>query len=419
MVIVGGGQAGGRAAEALRAAGWTGRIVLLADEDRAPYERPPLSKEVLTGGKEPAQCALFPPAFFAAREIELRLATPAVSLDRARRAVLLADGAAIPYHRLLLAPGAAPRRLAVPGSDRAKIHYLRTAADAARLRAALGPQTRLVIIGGGFIGLEVAASAAARGARVTVVEAGPRLAMRMVPPEIAERLAARHRAAGVELRLGSTLAAIEGPAIEGAAIDGTGRESAVLLDDGSAIACDAVLVAIGVAPRTALAHAAGLAVENGIAADETLRTSDPEILAAGDACSFPHALFAARVRFESWMNANEQAAVAARNMLGGAERYELAPWLWSDQYELTVQIAGLPSHACRTVPRPIGPEALLLFHLAANGRLVAVSAVGPNEAIARPVRLGRMLIERGLHAPEAALADPSVNLKSLLAPQAA
>jgi 3-phenylpropionate/trans-cinnamate dioxygenase ferredoxin reductase subunit len=409
MVIIGAGQTGGRAAETLRDEGWRGPIVLVGLEDREPYERPPLSKAVLAGEKAVGDCAIFRPGFFAERQIDLRLGVGAREIRAKRQEVVLTDGSVLRYYRLLLATGAEPVRLDVPGTEKRGVGYLRSAHDAEQLAARLGAGRRIVVAGGGFIGLEAAAGAALRGSHETVVEAGPRLVMRSVPPEIERRLAARHRAAGVDVRVERRIAAIHGD----------GVVTGVTLDDGDSLACDALLIGVGIVPRVELAEAAGLAVDNGVAVDRGLRTSDPKIFAAGDVCSFPHALFDARVRLESWKNADDQGRLAARNMLGRGESYDAVPWLWSDQYEMTIQVAGLTHHGSRSVERPLAADALLIFHLAEDGRMVAASGIGLNGVIGRSVRLGQMMIERRLYPDAAMLADPSVNLKLLLAAEAA
>jgi 3-phenylpropionate/trans-cinnamate dioxygenase ferredoxin reductase subunit len=410
MVIVGAGQTGARAAETLREQGWLGPVVLIGDENLPPYERPPLSKAVLLGEKTPADGTILPHDFFARQHVDFRGGAGVTAIDRASRIVVLGDGDVVPYHRVLIATGAEPRRLDIPGTELNGVFYLRSAADAERIAALLTPGRHIVIAGGGFIGLEAAAAAAQRGATVTVVEMAPRLVMRAVPPEIEERLAARHRAAGIDILLSRQIAEIAG---EG------GRVGEVRLDDGAVLACDAVLIGVGIAPRTAIAAAAGLALDNGIAVDRQLRTSDPDIFAAGDVCSFPHGVFDARIRVESWKNADDQGRHAARNMLGGAECYSVVPWLWSDQYELTIQVAGLPHFGATSVRRPAGADGLLVFHLGPDGRIVGTSGIGPNGAIGRSVRLGQMMIERRLYPDPARLADPSVNLKLLLAAEAA
>ncbi len=410
MVILGAGHAGGRAANGLREAGWKGPIALIGAEPHPPYERPPLSKGLLTGDKTLADCSLYSADTYAQRDIRIITGTPALAVRREAHEVVLGSGDLVPYDKLLFATGAEPHRLRVPGNGLDGIHVLRAAADALLLQASLVPGRRIAVVGGGFIGLEVAASAVARGCEVVVVEAGPRLMMRTVPSPIEERMRLRHDAAGVDLRLGRKVVGFTG---------GEGRVSGLVLDDGSEVACDVALVSIGVAPRVDLARAAGLAIDNGIAVDRTLRTEDENIFAAGDAASFQHDLFGGRVRLESWKNAEEQGPLAARNMLGAGEANSTAPWMWSDQYELTIQIAGLPDRGDRVVERRLDGDSLVLFHLAEDGRIVGTSAIGPNGAIGRVVRLGQMMIERRLYPDERRLADPSLDLKTLMRAQAA
>ncbi|KAE8760115.1 pyridine nucleotide-disulfide oxidoreductase [Paraburkholderia madseniana] len=405
MVIVGAGLAGARASAELREAGFDGPITLIAGEPHAPYDRPPLSKAVLLKEKSPDDCALFGETFFADHAIDLRLAASAVEIDRAARKVLLDNGERIGYSRLLIATGASPRMLSVPGSDLPGVVTLRTVDDARDLATRLHHGQRVAIIGGGFIGLEVAASAVAAGCSVTVIEAGQRLLMRAVPQEIAARIEARHRDAGVQFRFEAQLTAIAG----------AGAAEEIRLADGEVIRCDTVVVGIGAAPRTALAQAAGLGVTDGIVVDDHLCTSDPGIFAAGDACSFPHPLYGCRVRLECWKNAEDQGRVAARNMLGESLRYREVPWFWSDQYELSIQIAGLPAFGCETVVRETA-DALLLFHLSADGSLIAASGVG--RAVGRDIRIAQMLIGRSARLSAEDLADPTVKLKSLLVAEA-
>jgi 3-phenylpropionate/trans-cinnamate dioxygenase ferredoxin reductase subunit len=407
IVIVGGGLAGVRTAQALREFGHTGEITILGAETNAPYDRPPLSKALLLGKQSEAECGLLAPDEMTAQRIVMRTDARVSAIDRAEHCVRLAAGETLHYDRLLLATGARPRRLSLPGAELDGVHYLRTLEDARALRDALQPGRRLAIIGGGFIGLEVAASAVAAGCEVVVLEMGERLLMRAVPAEISARIEARHREAGVGFRFGASIEQIEG----------SERAERVRLADGEWIACDAVLVGIGAVPRTALAEAAGLEIDNGIAVDAQLCTSDPEIYAIGDACSFPSVLAGRRIRLECWKNAEDQARVAARNLLGGREAYTAVPWFWSDQYELSIQIAGLPAFASETVERPMA-GARLLFHLAADGRLVAASAVGVG-AIGREIRLAQMLIAHGAAPSREELADPAVKLKSLLATETA
>ena len=273
------------------------------------------------------------------------------------------------------------------------------------MRDRLRPGARLAVIGGGFIGLEIAASAIERGCSVTVVDIAPRVLMRGVPEEVATLVAARHREAGVDFRLGVGIARIAGD---------PGAMS-VILADGEAIACDGVIAGVGAVPETALAHSADLDLDNGIKADETLRTSDPHIFVAGDCCSFPHPLYGGRrIRLEAWRNAQDQGTAVAKNMLGANLAYAAVPSFWSDQYDQTLQIVGLPDAGVTTVKREAGAAGVLFFHLAADGRLVAASGIGPAGKIARDIRLAEMLVEKRVAPDPVALATPDVRLKSLL-----
>jgi 3-phenylpropionate/trans-cinnamate dioxygenase ferredoxin reductase subunit len=403
LVVVGAGQAGGRAALTLRAAGHGGPLVLLGSESAAPYERPPLSKEFLKGERGADDFTLAKHAAMADAGIDFRPGTTVTAIDRAGRTVTLDDGSTLSYAKLLLATGREPRRLPLaPGLEDA-VHVLRDLADAEALRAKLVPGAHLAIVGGGFIGLEVAATARARGADATVIEILPRLLGRCVPPEIAARLERRHAQAGVEVILGRRIEQMT-PSARGASIQ---------LDDGRAIEADAVLIGIGAIARTALAEAAGLAVDHGILVDEQLRTSDPDIYAAGDVTACPHPRGNGLQRLESWHNAEEQGARAARNMLGAGERCTGLPWFWSDQYELSLQMAGHPELGAQTVERPVGDDGLLLFHLAADGRMIGVSGLGP-VSFSKEFKLAQLLAERGLSPDPVALGDPTTRLKALL-----
>ncbi|HET9069138.1 MAG TPA: FAD-dependent oxidoreductase [Amaricoccus sp.] len=400
MVIVGAGECGTRAALALREAGYAGPVTLVGAEPHPPYERPPLSKEAMVAG-EPLPRPIAGAAGLVAAKIDFRPGATATAIDRASRSVLLADGGRLVYERLLIATGARPRGLAVPGAEAARVATLRSLEDAARIRRALGPGQRLAVVGGGFIGLEVAASAKRLGAEVTVIEALPRLLARCVPAEIAAVVAARHRAEGVDLLLGARIAAVTADGVE--------------LAGGGRVGADLVVVGIGAVPDTELAGTAGLALENGVAVDDRLATDDPAIFAAGDCCSFPHPRYGhRRVRLESWRSAQEQGALAARNMLGQDESVSAVPWFWSDQYDLTLQIAGLADGAASEVRRPLAAGAFVIFHLAADGRLIAAGGIGEGNAVARDIRLAEMLIARGARPEPGALGDPTVNLRKLL-----
>ncbi|MFT3973663.1 MAG: FAD-dependent oxidoreductase [Amaricoccus sp.] len=398
MVIVGAGECGTRAALALREAGYAGPVTLLGAEVHVPYERPPLSKDAILA-EVPAPKPIGGAERLAEAGIAFRPGVAVEAIDRAGWSLALSDGSRLAYDRLLLATGARPRPLPVPGADGPNVAMLRGLEDAARIRAALGPGRRLAVIGGGFIGLELAASARKLGTDVTLIEALPRLLSRGVPEEVAALVAARHASEGVRLIFG---ARILGITPEGVALDG-----------GIDVPADLVLVGIGAVPETALAAAAGLAVDNGIVVDDRLATSDPSIFAAGDCAAFLHPGYGRRIRLESWRSAQEQGTLAAKNMLGAGEAVSAVPWFWSDQYDLTLQIAGLAEGAVTTVRRPVG-EGFVLFHLDPDGRLLAASGVGPGNVIAKDIRLAEMLIARGACPDPEALATVA-NLKKLLA----
>ena len=408
MVIVGAGQSGARAAHALRDNGWDGGITLLGNEAVAPYDRPPLSKAVLLGQKTTAQCALYDEAFYREQRIDLRVDAPVQHIDRAARQVVLQNDHRVDYHRLLIATGAAPRRLTVPGATLAGVHCLRTVADAGQIAGELSPGRRIAIIGAGFIGLEIAATAIARGCEVVVIEAAARALMRAVPEVVAAYLVERHRQMGVDIRF----------AMQVDRILGERRVSGVRLADGTDIACDCVIAGIGVKPRTELAEAAGIDVADGIAVDDTLRTNDPHIFAAGDVCSFPHRLFRRRMRLECWKNAEDQARIVARNMLDRGETYSEVPWFWSNQYDMTIQIAGMPAFGVTTAVRETGAASKIFFALDRDGVLVGASGVGNVGDIARDVRVAQALIARRACIEPALLADRNAKLKPLLAAEA-
>jgi len=399
MVIVGGGMAGARAIVSLRANGYQGPVTLVGEETLLPYDRPPLSKAMLVDTNEPQPVSLLDDGMIASLNAVFIRGAKATGLDRKRKAVVLEDGRAISYDKLLIATGAKPRRLSIEGGELA--YTLRDFADGDHLRNRLRQSASAAIIGGGFIGLEVASSARKLGLDVTLVEAQARILMRGVPEEIARVVHARHVEAGVTMQVGTALKAVE--------TDG------VLLADGHKVKAEIVVAGIGAAPEIALAQAAGLVIDNGIACDATLMTSDPDIFAAGDCCSFPHGLFGGkRLRLEAWRNATDQANVATENMLGGTKPYMAVPWFWSDQYDLSLQIAGNPADGAEIVRRQIGEQSFVMFHIDHEGRLVGASGIGPGNSIARDVKLAEMLIGKRASPSPQQLADPAVQLKALL-----
>ena len=398
IVIIGAGQAGGWVAKTLRGEGYADRIVLIGAERHPAHERPPLSKAVLSGAAAPETTHLFKPDEHAALNLDFRAEVRATRIDRAAKRVELAGGESVPYDKLILTTGGTARRLPVPGGDSPRVLYLRTIEDSLAIRAALGPGKKLVVIGGGWIGLEVAATARKLGASVIVVEGLDRLCARTVPPAISVFLRARHEREGVEIRLGAGVKAIED---RGALV--------VRLTDGTSLEADAVVAGIGLEPDVALARKAGLSVDNGVVVDEQCRTSDPDIFAAGDCANAPLACLGRRVRLESWANAQNQAIVAAKAALGQDARYDELPWFWSDQYDVNLQILGLPARW----PEPIvrgDPASGSFSHFYLDGERIAaiVSVNAP-----RDLRAAKKLVQTRKPVSAASLADPTVQLQRL------
>lgn len=404
VVIVGAGHAGGTLAMELRAAGHTGPVTIVGDEPHVPYQRPPLSKAFLKGGLPEEKLELRPRSWYATHAVELRLGAPVEAIDRAARRLRLRGGETLPYDHLVLATGVRPARLAVPGADLDGVHHLRGIADARRLSADLGAAGRLVVIGAGFTGLEVAASAATLGCAVTLVLRGDRVLTRVASAPVAEFLRARHEAAGVVLRFGSHVDAFLG--------DGD-RVVGVRLRDGEILSCDHVLVAVGADANDELAREAGLVCDGGgVVVDEDGRTADPAIFAIGDVSVRPLPYLGGRpIRLESVHNALEQARIAAAVIAGAPPPRLEPPWFWSDQYGFKLQTVGLVAEADDLVLR--GDPAtgrFAVFHLAGD-RLRAVEAVDAPLDFA----IGKQLIAKGAPISRDALADPSVNIRAVAA----
>ncbi|MFP8964689.1 NAD(P)/FAD-dependent oxidoreductase [Streptomyces nanhaiensis] len=410
FVIVGGGLAGAKAAETLRAEGFTGRVILVGDERDHPYERPPLSKGYLAGTAERDSAFVHEPAWYAGAAVELHLGQPAVRLDREARTVELGDGTRIHYDKLLLATGAEPRRLNVPGTELAGVHHLRRLAHADRLRGALAGLGRdnghLVVAGAGWIGLEVAAVARSWGAEVTVIEPNPAPLHSVLGPELGAVLADLHREHGVRLYFGTSLTEIVGQ---------DSQVLAVRTGDGEEHPAHAVLAAVGAAPRVSLARAAGLELAGepvgGIAVDASLRTSDPDIHAAGDVAALHHPLFGTRLRVEHWANALNGGPAAARAMLGQEVSYDRVPYFFSDQYDMSMEYSGWapPGSYDQVVVRgDLGKREFTAFWLS-QGRVLA--GLGMNaEGVTGPVQ---RLVRSGRETDPEKLADPSVPLEEL------
>jgi 3-phenylpropionate/trans-cinnamate dioxygenase ferredoxin reductase component len=405
FLLIGGGLAGAGTARALRDEGFDGPVVLVGAEPHPPYERPPLSKKYLLGEADRDTVFVTEPSWYADNGVDLRTGTRAVALDTAGHRVTLEDGEELSYRRLLLATGARPRPLTVPGADQLDLHYLRTLDDSDRLRSALTPGTRVVIIGGGWIGLETAAAARTLGADVTVLEGAELPLLRVLGPEIAGVFADLHHRHAVDLRCGTQVVAIR-PAGPAGSAAGT-----VVLADGTEVEADVVVVGIGAVPEDALARAGGLAVDDGIVVDEQLRSSDPDVFAAGDVANAAHPFLGRRLRVEHWANALNQPRTAALAMLGRPAEYDRLPYFYSDQYDLGMEYTGhaVPGGYDEVVIRgDVGARQFIAFWLA-QGRVLAGMNVNVWD-VTEPIRdliRSRRLVDR------AALADPAVPLAEL------
>lgn len=398
VLIIGAGHAGGTAAALLRQYGHEGPIVLAGEEPAPPYQRPPLSKAWLKGEADLEALLLRPESFYAEQDIELRTGVVATAIDPAGKTTTFADGTVETYDALILATGSTARRLALPGADRPDLLELRTLTDAEKLKAALGPGKRLAVVGGGYVGLEAAASARALGAQAVVVERMDRVLARVASHTLSEFFTAYHRKNGVEILTSAEVTGFE--------------DAGVRLADGRLIEADAVLVGVGALACESLARTAGLTCLNGVVVDGEARTSDPSIWAIGDVTYRPVPVHGGAMhRLESVPNALEQAKQAASAIVGRAAPTPEVPWFWSDQYDLKLQIAGLPDGADRQVVRgDVAAGVFAVFHLAGD-RIVCVEAVNaPAEFMA-----GRMMIGKATPVDADRLMDPSVSMKAVAA----
>jgi 3-phenylpropionate/trans-cinnamate dioxygenase ferredoxin reductase subunit len=401
-VIIGASHAGAQLCARLRQEGWAGEILLIGDEPYLPYQRPPMSKTYLAAKSEIDDLLIRAPEFYDKQDIAFRRGR-VERIDRANRQVVLSDGESIDYDKLALCLGARPRIIPIPGAELDGVHYLRTAGDVEAIRESVTGSNRAVIIGGGYIGLETAASLRRLGLDVTVVEAADRVLQRVTAPEVSDFFGRIHQAEGVRIR---TSAAVVG-------LEGSGRVSAVRLSDGEALAADIVIVGIGVQPNVELAQEAGLAVDDGVIIDTTSRTSDPHIVAAGDCANYLDPRYGRRVRLESVSSAVEQAKVAAATLCGRSEAIAALPWFWSDQYDLKLQIAGLNTGYDEVVLRgdPTIDREFACFYLC-RGELIAADCVNrPQEFM-----FSKRAIAQRLPVDPQRLADLGVPIASLLTP---
>jgi 3-phenylpropionate/trans-cinnamate dioxygenase ferredoxin reductase component len=399
IVIAGAGHAGGCAAHALRAAGFSGKITLVGNESHPPYERPPLSKELLAGVIPVEKTYLRSPDWYAASDVALRLDTSITAIDRSAQRLDLSDGTILPYDALLLTTGARARRL--PSIDRAdsRVFYVRDINDSLALRARLQPGIRLAVIGAGFIGLEVAATARKAGCSVTVIEVADKPLARVAPPEIGTYVADLHRRNGVDLHLKSTVRGF----------DSTAACCMLQMADSGTVEVDIIVVGIGAAPNAELATAAGLVTDDGVVVDQFGRTSDPYIFAAGDVTRHFNPILGRTIRLEAWQNAQNQAIAVAKIMAGGSAPFAEVPWLWTDQYDLNMQVAGVPLTWDSIVHRgePSG-RSFMVFQLQ-DRRVVGCISVNAG----RDMRFGKVLIASGRTVDADLLADSKSRLQEL------
>lgn len=407
VIVVGAGHAAGELATNLRDNGWEGRIILVGEEAYLPYQRPPLSKAYLSGEMPVESLYLKPQATYDKAGVECLLGVRVEAIDRQRKVLSLSDGRQLEYAKLALTTGGRVRRLALPDAADAEhmsnFHYLRTIDDVNRIRLQMLEGMRIVIIGGGYVGLEVAAMAVKRGLRVTVLEALPRVLARVTAPEISTFYEQVHRQAGVDVRTGV--------AVEGFDFDASADAvAAVRCAGGERIAADLVVVGVGLVPNTELAQDCGLAVDNGILVDEFARTSDPDIVAAGDCANHPSRVYGRRLRLESVPNAVEQARSAAATLCGKERSYDAVPWFWSDQYDLKLKMVGLSQGYDQLVMRGSSETRSFSAFYLKDGRMLAADTVNRPQDF---MLAKRFVAERVLVDP-ARLQDEAISLKSLL-----
>ncbi len=401
-VIVGASHAAAQLAASLRQGGWDGKISIVGEEAIAPYQRPPLSKAYLAGDKHSDELLIRPLTFYEKSGIDLVLGTRVTAIDRQSKTITLHDGGSIPYTKLALTTGARVRKLAIPGHELDGVFYLRDLNDVDRIRGYIGPGKSAVIIGGGYIGLETAASMRKLGMQVTVLEALPRVLQRVTAPEVSAFYSRVHGEEGVNI---ITEASIE-------RLTGKASVEAVTMADGTCFQADLVVIGVGVVPATELAEAAGLAVDNGIVVDEFACTSDPDIVAAGDCTNHYNPIYEHRLRLESVQNATDQAKTAANTLCGKLAAYRALPWFWSDQYDLKLQIAGLSQGFDRVVLRGASDSGRSFAAFYFDGdRLLAVDAVNrPKEFM-----MTRRALAADMRADAEKLADESIDIQQAFA----
>jgi len=400
-IILGASHAAAQLAPTLRQQGWTGSISMISNEYALPYHRPPLSKDYLAGTKTAEQILIRPAAVYSKCNAGITMGVTAAAIDRSNKQLLLDDGMALDYDKLVLTTGARVRKIDIPGVDLNGVFYLRDLNDAQQIKMLTGANKRAVIIGGGYIGLETASALRKLGMQVTVLEAMPRILQRVTAPEVAAFYSRIHAEEGVEIVAD----------VQAVSISGAKQVESVQCHDGTEYEADIVIIGVGVIPNTELAEQAGLKIDNGIVVDEYARTSDEDILAAGDCTSHYNPIYQRHLRLESVQNALDQASVAANTICGNLKPYSALPWFWSDQYDLKLQIAGLSQGYTDVVVRGDidGSRSFAAFYMR-EGKLLAVDAVNrPQEFM-----FGKKLIMQGNQLDTAQLADDSLSLKTLL-----
>ena len=400
FVILGASQAGGWIARTLRSEGFEGRIVLIGEEPHLPYERPPLSKDALLGEVEVDSTYFWPPESYEELNIETMLGVRATAIDPGGKQVSLDNGETSNYDRLAITTGARARLLPIDGAELEGVHYLRTMDDTLAIRGAVEKGSTALIVGGGWIGLEVAATLKKLGCHSVVVEFADRLCGRAVTPDISDWMLKFHQSHGIDVRLGTGVERFEGD----------GKIERAVLSDGDTIDCSLAVVGIGVIPNSELAETAGLNVENGIVVDELCRTSDPDVFSAGDVTSHPNDLLGKRVRLESWENAQNQGIAAGKSMLDKGEPYAEIPWFWSDQHDANIQMIGLPENWDEVVTRGDPAEGSFLTMYLSGGRIIG--AISVNNA--RDIRFAKRLMAAKKVVSPDDLANPDIKMQALL-----
>lgn len=402
-IIIGASHAAAQLAPSVRQEGWEGRILVIGDEAHKPYHRPPLSKGFILDQKDAGSLAIKQDALYEKLDVEFMLNTRVESINRSEKSLTLKGGETLSYDKLAICTGSRVRRISLPGAELGGVHYLRDMADGESIKASLDNAKHAVIVGGGYIGLETAASLRKAGLEVTVLEMAPRILARVTAPELSAFYQRVHSEEGVEIKTDTGIESFE-------ANEQGDRVSGVKLNDGTVLPADLIIVGIGVLPNVELAEEAGLAIDNGIVVDEYARTEDPDIVSAGDVTNHPNALYNTRFRLESVPNATDQAKSAAASICGKDKVYASLPWFWSDQYDLKLQIAGMSQGYDRVVVRGDTTEgrSFAAFYLKGDKLLAADCVNRPKEFMAT-----KRLLSTGVHPSDEQLADEDFELKSL------